>query len=124
MNAFDDLILDQSIRRRIGEPGTVTRVERPARSTLATFRDLAERSSRSSIDLVTVTDGIPGHFSLQGRDQQTVVFHHRQLEVCAFLYGLTLEQRFEQELLEALFEATTMRLIAEFLLQGDTPIRP
>ncbi len=118
MTALDDLFLDQSIRRRVGEPGAVTRVERSVRSPLGMFRDLAERSSGSSIDLVTVTDGIPGHFSLLGRDQQTVVFHQRQVEVCAFLYGLTLEQRFEQELLEVLFESTMLRLIAEFLLQG------
>jgi hypothetical protein len=118
MSAFDDLILDQSLRRRVGEPGSVTRVERPARSPLAMFRDLAERSSGSSIDLVTVTDGIPGHFSLRGRDPQTVVFHQRQVEVCAFLYGLALEQRFEQGLLEVLFEGAMLRLIAEFLLQG------
>ncbi|HKT04631.1 MAG TPA: hypothetical protein VJT31_34375 [Rugosimonospora sp.] len=118
MTAFDDLILDQSIRRRVGEPGTVGHVERATRSPLATFRDLAERSSGSSIDLVTVTDGIPGHFSLRGHDQQTVVFHQRQVEVCAYLYGLTLEQRFEQGLLEVLFESAMLRLVADFLLQG------
>jgi hypothetical protein len=114
MTAFDDLILDQSIRRRVGEPGTVTRPA--ARSPMAILRDLAERLSGSSVDLLTVTDGIPGHFSLQGSDHQTVVLHQRQVEVCAFLYGLTFK-KYEHQLMEAIFEGAALRLIAEFLLQ-------
>jgi hypothetical protein len=92
---------------------------------MGTFRTLAERISGRSIVLVTVTDGIPGHFSLQGQDGQTAVFHERQLEVCAFLYGMTLDQRLDARLREDVFEATVLRLISEFLLQrghGDQAI--
>lgn len=117
MTAFDDLILDQSIRRRVGEPGTVTHIDRSSISPMATFRNLAEKAGGRSLDLVTVTDGIPGHFSLLSPRQQTVIFHERQVEVCALLWGLILERQFEQELLETVFEGTMLRLIAEFLLQ-------
>lgn len=125
MADLDDLILDQTIRRRLGEPGTVRRVDRTAESPMGAFRALAERVSGGGIVLVAVTDGIPGHFSLRGPDGQTVVFHERQLEVCAFLYGITLDQRLEARLREDVFEATVLRLIAEFLLQrghGDQAI--
>jgi hypothetical protein len=117
MADFDRLFLEETIRWRVGNPGTITGVGRATRSPMATFRDLAERLSGGGIDLVTVTDGIPGHFCLRGRDRQTAVFHQRQVEVCALLYGLTLEQRFEQRLLESVFEGTMLRLVAEFLLQ-------
>ena len=100
MTHFDDLILEQCIRRRVGEPGTISRNERGAGPPLGPFRDLAERISGRRVDIVTVTDGIPGHFSPQARDHQTVVFHERQLEVCAFLHGLTFEKRLDERMME------------------------
>jgi hypothetical protein len=118
MSALDDLILDQSIRRRVGEPGVVTRIDRTGASPLAAFRGVAAAAGGGDIELVTVTDGIPGHFGLRGRDSHTVVFHQRQVEVCAFLYGLTTEDRFEAQLLADVFEGIMLRLVAEFLLQG------
>jgi hypothetical protein len=118
VTGLDDLVLEQSIRRRVGEPGTITRIDEPAGSILSEFRAVAERVGGTSIELVTVTDGIPGHFSLRGRDRHSVVFHERQVEVCAFLHDITLDQRFDGSLMEDVFEGTVLRLVAEFLLQG------
>jgi hypothetical protein len=115
---LDDLLVEQSIRRRVGEPGTITRIDRGSESILAEFRAVAESIGGAGVELLTVSDGIPGHFGLRGRNSHSVVFHERQVEVCAFLHGITLEQRFDDALTETVFEGTALRLVAEFLLQG------
>jgi hypothetical protein len=125
MTSLDDLILQESIRCRVGDPGEIVRVERTGASPLTEFRALAEQISGHDVELVSVANGIPGHFSLRGRDRRTVVFHLRQVEICAFLYGLTLERRIQGTLLEDVFEGAVLRLIAEFLTQrghGDQAI--
>ncbi|MFF7127197.1 hypothetical protein [Streptomyces sp. NPDC008240] len=125
MTSLNDLILQQTIQSRVGEPGKVVRIGRTTVSPLAEFRSLAEQVGGQPVELVTVTNGIPGHFGLRGRDSHTVVFHLRQVEICAFLYGLTVETRLEESLLEDAFEGAVLRLIAEFLLQrghGDQGI--
>lgn len=81
MTNLDDVILQQSIRCRVGEPGGVVRVDRTGASPLAEFRSLAEHVGGHNVELVSVTNGIPGHFSLRGRDGSTVVFHLRQVEI-------------------------------------------
>jgi hypothetical protein len=118
VTAFDELILEQSIRRRVGVPGSVVRVDRDSRLPLAAFRAVAESAGGGPFQLVAVSDGVPGHFSLRGGGSRTVVFHQRQVEVCAQLYGLTTEQRFDASLLGNVFEGAMLRLVAEFLLQG------
>ena len=118
MTAFDELILEQSIRRRVGVPGSVVRVDRDSRLPLAAFRAVAESAGGGPFQLVAVSDGVPGHFSLRGGASRTVVFHERQVEVCAQLHGLTTEQRFDATLLGDVFEGAMLRMVAEFLLQG------
>jgi hypothetical protein len=118
VTAFDELILEQSIRRRVGVPSSVVRVDRDSRLPRAAFRDVAEAVGGGPFQLVAVSDGVPGHFSLRGGATRTVVFHQRQVEVCAQLHELTTEQRFDATLLGDVFEGTMLRLVAEFLLQG------
>lgn len=118
MTGLDALILDQSIRRRVGEPGRVETIHRDGASPLARFLAAAEAAGGGPMRLVAVSDGVPGHFSLRGGAVRTVVFHQRQVEVCALLYGLTTEDRFDADLLGVVFEGTMLRLVAEFLLQG------
>jgi hypothetical protein len=121
---LDDVLVEQSIRRRVGEPGTITRVDRGSESILAEFRAVAEGIGGAGVELLTVSDGIPGHFGLRGRNSHSVVFHERQVEACAFLHGVTLEQRFDDAndaLTETVFEGTVLRLVAEFMLQGGHP---
>ncbi|WP_058041274.1 hypothetical protein [Streptomyces roseifaciens] len=125
MTSLDDLILQQSVQSRAGEPGEAVRTGRTTVSPLAEFRSLAEQAGGQPVELVTVTNGIPGHFGLRGRDSHTVVFHLRQVGICAFLHGLMLETKLEEPLLEDAFEGAVLRLIAEFLLQrghGDQAI--
>ncbi|WP_067834571.1 hypothetical protein [Nocardia lijiangensis] len=121
MTGLDDLLLEQSIRRRVGVPGTITRITEGSPSILSEFRAVAERIGGLSIELVTVSDGIPGHFGLRGRHDHTVVFHQRQLEVCAHMHGVWLEQRFDGGLMDSVFEGTVLLLVAEFLLQSGHP---
>jgi hypothetical protein len=118
VTAFDELILEQSIRRRVGVPGSVVRIDRDSRLPLAAFRAVAESAGGGPFQLVAISDGVPGHFSLRGGRIRTVVFHQRQVEVCAHLYGLSTEQRFDPDLLGTVFEGAMLRLVAEFLLQG------
>ena len=99
----------------------ITRIDRGSGSILSEFRAVAEGIGGAGVELLTVSGGIPGHFGLRGRNSHSVVFHERQVEVCAFLHGITLEQHFDNVLTETVFEGTALRLVAEFLLQGGHP---
>ncbi len=117
MTDFDRLVTEASIRARVGEPDAIDPMGREVETPLKIFVEIAERASDQRIDLFWVDGGIPGHFALRGGERLTVVFHSRQVELCAHLGTITIDGGWDDKLRSELFEGAALRMIAEFLLQ-------
>jgi hypothetical protein len=115
MGEFDRLVIEAAIMCRVGKPDVIDYLGPNINPPMTTFLDVARHASGREIDLFWVEGGIPGHFALSDEKSLPVIFHARQVELCAHLRSITFSHVLDG--IPGLFEGVTLRIIAEFLLQ-------
>jgi hypothetical protein len=116
MDDFERLVIETSIRSRVGNVGRVALYDRNVRTPMAVFIEAAERNLEQPINLYWIDEGIPGHFCITSGARSVVVFHTRELLLSNYLRNLY-SGALSDDLRPRIIERSALKLIAELLLQ-------
>ena len=117
---LDDSVLEQIVRSQAGDGVRIRRHDREPISPMNAVLDVVDTMLSHPYSIFWVDGGAPETFSLPDLDPAVVLFSTRHLEMVGQLRGILTTFWLDGQMLEAVAEQVSLRILAELVLrQGD-----